>query len=205
MRIWLLSFALAATALACGSSDPATGATPEADVGAAAETSTEGDTATPADAAVEDSVASDTGKADVALPDAAGACNTLVNVADVVTTTQVAEAMPTFTGGAVAEGTYVITAITAYTGAGGATGPKTGTTMKQTMLLSGGKFEIVRSQNGAAEKRSSGNYSTSASVFTLDGKCPSPIPVPLPYESAGGVLKVSLGNTIKEVITYTKK
>jgi hypothetical protein len=198
-----LPFLLAVNLLACSGLQPATS---EADTGAAAETSIESDTAAPpADTAVTDSGTDDTGRPDTSKPDAAGACNALDNVADTVTTTRVAEALPTFAGGAVSEGTYVVTAVTEYTGTGGSTGPKTGTTMKQTLRLAAGKFEIVRSQNGAAEKRSSGTYGTTGSTFTLGGACPTPGDVPVQYEASGSTLKISLGTTIKEVITYTKK
>jgi len=195
----LLPFLLAVNLLACSGSDPATS---EVDTGTAAETSIESDTAAPADTALADSGTDDTGKPK---PDAGAACNALDNVADTVTTNRLAEALPTFAGGAVSDGTYVVTAVTEYTGTGGATGPKTGTTMKQTLRLAAGKFEIVRSQNGGAEKRSSGTFSTSGSSLTLGGVCPSPGDVPVQYEATASTLKISLGTTIKEVITYTKK
>lgn len=152
-----------------------------------------------------DAVGSDTGAGDTSPGDTAGACNALANVADVVTTQQVAEALPSLKGGSVAEGTYVVTAVTAYTGPGGATGPKTGTTMQQTMRLAAGAFDIVRVQNGGAEKRSSGAYSTSGSAFTLGGTCPTTSSVPVEYDATGTTLRISLGSTIKEILTYTKK
>lgn len=156
-----------------------------------------------ADTGSSDSAASDTGGGD-ATGDA-GACNALANVADTITTQQVAEALPTLKGGTVSEGTYVITAVTAYTGPGGATGPKTGTTMQQTMRLSAGGFEIVRIQNGGAEKRSSGTYTASGTTFTLGGTCPTASSVPVEYDATATTLRISLGSTIKEILTYTKK
>lgn len=168
----------------------------------------------PSDSAVADSgadaVASDTGVADTrtsdgSAGDTAGACNALANVAEVVTTQQVAEALPSLKGGSVAEGTYVVTAVTAYTGPGGATGPKTGTTMQQTMRLAAGAFDIVRIQNGGTEKRSSGAYSTSGTAFTLGGTCPTTSSVPVEYDATPTTLRISLGSTIKEILTYTKK
>ena len=46
----------------------------------------------------------------------AAACNALVNSAPVVTGTVIATAAPTPTGGTISDGTYVLSAITAYTG-----------------------------------------------------------------------------------------
>lgn len=183
--------------------------------------STGGDDASASDAVADtgatDTGATDTGASDTGLPSDtggdsapgdtgdAGSCNSLVDVADVITTQQVAEALPTLKGGTVSEGTYVVTAVTRYTGPSGSTGPVPGTTMEQTLRLSAGAFEIVRAQNGGAVKRSSGGYSASGTTFTLAATCPTPSTVPVEYEATPTTLRISLGSTIKEILTYTKK
>ncbi|MBK7401199.1 MAG: hypothetical protein IPJ34_34325 [Myxococcales bacterium] len=188
----------------CGSSETPVAAD---DTGSLVDAVGDGPSDTTADAVTDsgaDAAGSDTSAGDTSTSDTAGACNALANAADVVTTQQVAEALPSLKGGSVAEGTYVVTAVTAYTGPG-ATGPKTGTTMQQTMRLAAGAFDIVRVQNGGAEKRSSGAYSTSGSAFTLGGTCPTTSSVPVEYDATATTLRISLGSTIKEILTYTKK
>lgn len=201
MRALLLALVLGASTFACSSSD-STGTTAESDTG------TPADSSTTSDGSAEDtSVAVDTGVADtVVKADSPAGCNMVDNVADVVTTTRVAEALPTLPGGTVADGTYVVTAVTEYTGTGGATGPVAGDTMKQTMRLAAGKFEIVRVQKTNPEKRSAGDFKTSGTTFTMTGACPTASgDVPVNYEATGTTLKISLGTTLKTVITYTKK
>lgn len=201
MRSFILAFVLGASTLACSGSDD-TATTTESDTGTVADTSTTSD-----GSAEDTSVAVDTGVADtVVKADSPAGCNTLDNVGDTVTTTRVAEALPTLTGGTLAEGTYVVTAVTEYTGTGGASGTVAGDTMKQTMRLAAGKFEIVRMQKTNPEKRSAGDYKTSGTTFTMTGTCPSASgDVPVNYEATGTTLKISLGTTLKTVITYTKK
>ncbi len=208
MRILPLSCFVAALSLACGSESSSTPSTPESDTGTPADTSSAGDTGAAADTA--DTSAADTGTTDTATgdsssPDTAGACNAIDNVADVVTTTRVAEAYPKLAGGTIADGTYVVTAVTEYTGAGGATGPRAGDTMKQTLRLAGGKFEIARIQDGGAEKRSAGTFTTAGSTFTMTGTCPTTGALPIEFEATGTTVKLGLGSVVKEVITYTKK
>src|SRR5262245_27990911 len=67
----------------------------------------------------------DAGPRDAA-PDGDGGkrvCNALVNVAPQVTLVAEASDPPTALGGAIADGTYVLTSATVYTGAAGASGP----------------------------------------------------------------------------------
>lgn len=69
-------------------------------------------------------------------------CNSLVNVAADVPIIAAPSAPPPATGGAIADGTYVVTRATVYTGIGGAAGP-TGKSVKMTVTVAGANVESV--------------------------------------------------------------
>jgi hypothetical protein len=101
---------------------------------------------------------------DAAVPDAApaadaGPCNTITNVATDVPQMAVAEAAPTPSGGTIADGTYVVTASTIYTGAGGQAGA-TGAISHATSINTGGHYDYIDSGGGQVTV-TSGGYTTS--------------------------------------------
>jgi hypothetical protein len=70
------------------------------------------------------------------------ACNALVNVASDVAVLAQPSAPPPAKAGAIADGTYVLTSATLYTGPGGAAGP-TGETLKMTLAIDGSDGQSV--------------------------------------------------------------
>src|SRR5262245_49853480 len=77
-----------------------------------------------------------------------GICNTLANVGTDVPVTTNAGAVPTMTGGQIADGTYVLTSQVVY--AGGSTaglGP-----LKQTFVIAGNTVQVVQSGSGMADE-----------------------------------------------------
>src|SRR5580692_2397969 len=123
-RLLVLLF-LPLLAVGCSSASSA----PPADAGVA------GDTGTHAD------VGSDVAAAAEAGTDAAPACNTLANVAAVVTTQQIAAEPPALQGGAISDGTYALTSVAIYTGPDGPAGASG--TEQVTIEVAGGSIQIV--------------------------------------------------------------
>jgi hypothetical protein len=102
-----------------------------------------------------------------AASDAAPVCNTLANVAQPVTITQVASDPPTPQGGVMADGTYPMTDATIYTGPQGPTGA---TSMAQTTIrITGNTIQVVT--NGSPETRTE-TLVENGTQFTATGSCP---------------------------------
>ncbi|MGZ3453933.1 MAG: hypothetical protein ACXVEF_30285 [Polyangiales bacterium] len=93
------------------------------------------DDGTAIDEASPDTIASDTSPFDTGTDsDAASSCHDLANLGSAVFREKVAAPYPTFTGGIITPGTYVLTKSVSYTGVGGETGTET-STRRVTRLL----------------------------------------------------------------------
>jgi hypothetical protein len=104
-----------------------------------------------------------------------GACNSLANGASVVSEQQSATAAPSPQGGGViADGTYFMTALTVYTGSGGASGPD-GNSDQQTAQFTGSTMtlQIVDQGGGCQPQTMTGTLSFSGTQLTLTTTCPS--------------------------------
>src|SRR5437868_12357006 len=124
-----------ALGLACGCSSSSGDAPASGDSGGV-------DTFVPGDGAGTDSAASDApsdGGTTDAIDDAGG-CNTLENAAPKITATKSTAAMPAAAGGTIADGTYFLTAETAYEAA--TAGPSD--EHQETITITAGKLEIVK-------------------------------------------------------------
>lgn len=82
-------------------------------------------------------------EADAAPP----ACTTLVNVASEVSLIANASSAPPAAGGVIADGTYVVTSATLYTGPGGASGP-TSQKVRMTIAIVGPRAESISDDVG---------------------------------------------------------
>ena len=154
-------------------SDDNTGADADSDADADADTDTDGDTDSDTDGDTDadtdgdnDTDADSDGGTDT---DGGSPCNTVSNDASWVDAMQVAADKPTFTGGTIVPGTYYLTAITIYTGAGGATGPN-GAGMKLTSVIGSNTVETVANRNGS-DFRANSTWSTSGNQFVTTGTC----------------------------------
>jgi hypothetical protein len=98
------------------------------------------------------------------------ACNTLTQIATPVQPQQVAEALPAPTGGAIPDGTYVITAITVYTGVGGATGPITDP-QALTSVNTGGVAQTVFTVTGQPDSNETYTYVANGTGLTVAKTC----------------------------------
>ena len=117
-------------------------------------------------------------------------CNALTNVGTVISQAFVATDPVTGDGGAVVNGTYVLTAAAIYTGADGGSGP-TGTTFLDTLAIQdGGTYERVASiVNDAgldgSPLRQNGSYTLDASSFHATQTCPAGTQPFTSYDSNG--------------------
>jgi hypothetical protein len=85
---------------------------------------------------------------------------------------QVAAAAPMPAGGAISDGTYVLTALTAYTGVGGPTG-SLWLTASEVQTISGTTMQQDGKINGQ-ESRYTTRISTSGATISTSDTCPSP-------------------------------
>lgn len=117
-------------------------------------------------------------------------CNTVSNIGAVVPQTFVATDSPTGDGGALVEGTYVLTAAVVYTGADGGTGP-TGTTFQDTAVVDdAGSYERnVSIVNDAGLDGSpihqNGSFAVDGGAIHVDQTCPAGSQPFTTYDSDG--------------------
>ena len=106
--------------------------------------------------------------------DAVSACNTLANDGQPIAKAQVATAPPAPAGGAVADGHYVLTGYTLYTGAGGATGALTNTLrLAATISNSGTTLLVIWSMDGKPNEPTAWTQKTNGTALTHTQDCPS--------------------------------
>lgn len=108
--------------------------------------------------------------------DAAAPCNTIKQVGTTIEETKVAETKPPWTGGALLDGTYALTAFENYTGPGGTAGP-TGQKIKITFVVSGcGKHLEIAQENITKSTLGRTSYDiemTDATTMTWKPTCPT--------------------------------
>ncbi len=112
----------------------------------------------------------------------AGACNQLPNIGTVITSACVAGAPPAMTGGAIADGTYVLVSATAYTSS--CSGIQLPTGGPTTLLLSAGCEQSIDIMGGAKTY----TFATSGSTLTENEVCPGSGSYPLPYTATATTL-----------------
>lgn len=111
--------------------------------------------------------------------DAGAACNSIVQTGTDVPTTTSASAIPTGTGGTIADGRYHTTAVTAYAGS-----TVTGITLKQTWEVCQGASGLVGDEPGKPQYRKSGHFTTSGNQITNTNECTTQSPnVEVPFTS----------------------
>lgn len=103
-----------------------------------------------------------------------GQCNALsLGAAPTVVVTRVAAAVPTFTGGTIANGLYYLTSLAIHTGPGGATGPTTGTQKSALQISGGSSLQLVQSVNGCPSRSLNATVTTSGTSMILNATCPA--------------------------------
>lgn len=121
--------------------------------------------------------------------DATTACNTLVDTAPSVTTENVASPPPVLMGGTIADGIYFLTALTVYTGDGGAAGASNGNAT--TIEVDGTTIQLaMMGANATATEM----VTTSGSSFTDMRTCPAPATRVGTYSATATTLTVQFQN-----------
>ena len=129
--------------------------------------------------------------------DTGGGCNSTTNEGTLVTAIA-AGPYPTFTGGTVLDGTYVLTA---WEEPGGA-----GRTARHTLVLAGGNAHWVRDIDTAPTDRREYTYTTAGSKFTQALTCPTTGTAPIDYTATATTITFGYNiGGIGSVFTYTKK
>lgn len=121
-------------------------------------------------------------------------CNAVSNVGMLVEQMYVATAAVTGSGGAITNGTYVLTAAAAYTGPGGSTGP-TGATLVDTIVLAdGGSYErvftVMNAPGPDGTFHANGTYTTDGASIDVVQTCPAGAQPFTSYDSDGTVLRI---------------
>lgn len=96
----------------------------------------------------------------------AGPCGAGANLAKAVDAQQVASAPPGAMGGTIADGTYVLTDATLYTGPGGATG-SLGLTLQQTWGFAGTAYHLVTKDGTTMKETAKGGTFTSVTAISI--------------------------------------
>jgi hypothetical protein len=136
----------------------------------------------------------------------ASACNTVVNDAPEVVINQVAEELPTPTGGKIEDGRYHLTAVTVYTGSGGQAGP-TGARQKETSVYSDTTLEVaVDLFQGDGEQRFSLDMTIEdQGLVSFLAVCPGPINFPFDRYSFTAPSSLALYYTQSDLeLIYTR-
>jgi hypothetical protein len=129
----------------------------------------------------------------------AGTCNSLAHLGTTVTRTVSAAAVPAMTGGAVLDGTYVVTGVVHYNND---TAPFT---LKATAVLTGRTDTWVESLNGSADLHITATFTTNGSTFHVTTCCPAASSADSGYTASGNTLSVVDPSDTNRVITYTKQ
>jgi hypothetical protein len=90
-----------------------------------------------------------------------------MNIGQPVTANQVDTIAPPFEGGTIAEGTYVLTGETIYTGPDGGTGP--GSTQSITIRIQSGTIEVAKD---TSPPTSTYLLAPTGTAYTATGQCP---------------------------------
>jgi|GEM_PF-4339697 len=121
-------------------------------------------------------------------PAEGGACNALVQPAEAVPVVAEPSEAPPATGGALANGTYVLRASTLYTRAGGAAGP-TGAEGRMVIAVNGSVIDTVRDG-----ERRRGTFTIDGNTLEIKTTCP-----------AGGSDETEYSATPNEIRVYVRR
>jgi hypothetical protein len=181
----VIPFAAAAAVLvlvACSSSsDGSSGSTSTTDAatGTDSSSSTDSSTASDTSTATDSSIPDTSMTACTAFADAGAACNTIVQGGTLKTGVAHAGALPTGTGGTIADGRYLLTSIDTYTGS-----PVAGVQLNQTLELCGGAGQLVGDEPGKPQYRKSFSFAPSGIAPNVTTTCSTQMPdTNVPYTS----------------------
>lgn len=145
----------------------------------------------------------DQSNATTGIPDGSTqACNALADDGPTVTPTAVASAGPSPAGGAITDGTYVLSTVTLYTGPGGSTIAPNGT-FSGVIQISGSRMLQVGAINGA-EQRYVSTFTTSGTSISTTDTCPTPKSATLSFSATATGLRIydsTIGGTLEQAFS----
>jgi hypothetical protein len=128
-----------------------------------------------------------------------GACNALA-LPPVVKKTADPAALPAFTGGPIADGTYVVTSVVDY-----GTSTPGGTSLQEIYELVGGVAHSAIASSEMAETHFAGTYATTMSTLSYSLTCPGPFSVSMSYTATPTTLAFQHGSDPNEVAYAMKQ
>jgi hypothetical protein len=132
------------------------------------------------------------------------ACNDLSDDAPTVDGTEIATNQPAAMGGVIADGTYVLTAVTLYTGGGGPAG-SSGVSASVVLTIAGTTMEQVGRFNGQ-DVRSTATLMASGTTLQRTGTCPTAMTDWLLYTATATELRLyTASEEFALVQTYTRQ
>lgn len=126
-------------------------------------------------------------------------CNTLALPAVVAKTANPA-ARPAFTGGAITDGAYGVTAVVRY----GSSSPG-GVSVQESYKFTGGSIETAIDSSESAEMHFCGTYTTAANMVTFNVTCPMTASISLQYTATPTTFTFQHGSDQNEVATATRQ
>lgn len=134
---------------------------------------------------------------------AGGGCQTICNtlaLPAVVTKTANPAPRPAFTGGAITDGTYGVTAIVTY-----GTSTPGGTTVQEAYKFAAGSIETAIDSSEQAEMHFCGTYTSAANMVTFNVTCPMTRSITLEYTATSTTFAFQHGSDQNEVATATRQ
>jgi hypothetical protein len=127
-------------------------------------------------------------------------CNTLVSDAPSVTSTTSSAKVPTAAGGAIADGTYVLTSMTVYSAL-----PIPGMTLSSLLQITGTTIQQVATVNGE-EKRFTTSFSPAGASLAMMDICPTPKSGNYTFTATPTELRMYLSSPVGKIEqTYAKR
>jgi hypothetical protein len=128
-----------------------------------------------------------------------GGCNTFANISPVVSRTVEQGDTPMMTGGAIVDGTYIVSSVVQYNG------DMSLYSLAETSIIAGNVDAWVSSINGGVSMRYTTTYTTTNNQMAFDICCPTGGSLTILYTSNGTTLSHVDPANPNRVITYTRQ
>jgi hypothetical protein len=129
-----------------------------------------------------------------------GACNAVPQLGSQVFFSCSTGVVPTPQGGTVVDGTYVLTAVIFY----GGCPPPTPASVAETLIFSGGTFEVVANPSDGEVQRTTGTYTQSGSNFLENDLCPQPGSFVAIFDATPTTFRLFVVDTPTAVAVFTR-
>jgi hypothetical protein len=132
-------------------------------------------------------------------------CNDVAVGGAVVETVAVPAVLPTFAGGTIADGTYDLVTMEEYSGVGGKSG-KTGGTLRETIVVSGGVWQAAVSANGGDVQHLTARVTPAATTLSITATCGGAMPPSYGFDASATGLRIGGATGASSVVlTFTRR